>query len=33
VVPLDDTVDVQWVMQEALEQIGITPTEGTVDLG
>jgi predicted dehydrogenase len=33
VVPLDDTLDVQWVMQEALGQIGITPTEGTVDLG
>jgi predicted dehydrogenase len=32
VVPLDDTLDVQWVMQEALEQLGITPVEGVVDL-
>ncbi|PKH43420.1 Predicted dehydrogenase [Nocardioides alpinus] len=31
-VPLDDTLGVQWVMQEALEQLGITPVEGTVDL-
>lgn len=31
-VPLDDTLVVQWVMQEALEQLGVTPVEGTVDL-
>jgi predicted dehydrogenase len=31
-VPLDDTLAVQWVMQEALGQLGITPVEGTVDL-
>lgn len=30
VVPLDDTLVVQWVMQEALDQLGITPVEGTV---
>lgn len=32
-VPLSDTLGVQWVMQEALGQLGITPTEGVVDLG
>ena len=31
-VPLDDTLVVQEVMQEALAQLGITPAEGTVDL-
>lgn len=31
-VPLDDTLGVQWVMQGALEQLGVTPVEGTVDL-
>lgn len=31
-VPLDDTLGVQWVMQEALEQLGVTPVEGVVDL-
>ncbi|MCY7400204.1 MAG: Gfo/Idh/MocA family oxidoreductase [Nocardioides sp.] len=30
--PLQDTLDVQWVMQEALEQLGVSPEEGTVDL-
>lgn len=32
VVPLSDTLAVQAVMQEALEQLGIHPSEGTVDL-
>lgn len=31
-VPLEDTLTVQWVMQEVLEQIGVTPAEGAVDL-
>jgi len=31
-VPLEDTVAVQWVLQQALEQLGSTPHEGTVDL-
>lgn len=31
-VPLDDTIVVQGVLQEVLEQIGVTPAEGTVDL-
>ncbi len=31
-VPLEDTLGVQWVMQTALEQLGITPAEGVVDL-
>ena len=30
--PLQDTVDVQWVMQEALDQLGVSPEEGTVDV-
>lgn len=30
--PLQDTLDVQWVMQQTLEQIGVSPQEGTVDL-
>jgi predicted dehydrogenase len=32
VVPLDDTLGVQWVMEEALSQLGITTAEGSVDL-
>ncbi len=32
-VPLADTLVVQAVMQDVLEQIGVTPAEGTVDLG
>ena len=32
VVPLNDTLVVQWVMQEALDQLGITAVEGVVDL-
>ena len=32
VVPLDDTVGVQWVMEETLSQLGITTAEGSVDL-
>lgn len=32
VVPLSDTLSVQAVMQEALEQLGVSPHEGTVDL-
>ena len=30
--PLQDTLDVQWVMQEALDQLGVPTAEGTVDL-
>jgi len=30
VMPLDDTLGVQWVMEEALTALGVTPTEGTV---
>lgn len=30
--PLEDTLGVQWVMQEALGQLGISPAEGSVDL-
>lgn len=30
--PLEDTLDVQWVMQETLEQLGLSPGEGSVDL-
>ena len=30
--PLQDTLDVQWVMQEALAQLGVPTREGTVDL-
>ena len=30
--PLRDTLDVQWVMQETLAQIGVSPREGAVDL-
>lgn len=33
VVSLADTLGVQWVMEEALGQLGITPSEGVVDLG
>ena len=33
VVPLDDTLGVQWVMEEALSQLGITTAEAVVDLG
>lgn len=32
VVPLEDTLGVQWVMEETLTQLGITPVEGLVDL-
>lgn len=32
VVPLQDTLDVQWVMEEALAQLGITPAEGSVEV-
>ena len=33
VVPLQDTLDVQWVLEEALSQLGgVTPSEGTVEL-
>lgn len=31
-VPLEDTLGVQWVMQEVLEQLGVTPAEGHVDV-
>ena len=30
--PLQDTLDVQWVMQEALDQLGVSTAEGVVDL-
>jgi predicted dehydrogenase len=30
VVPLDDTLGVQWVLEESLAQLGITPVEGAV---
>lgn len=30
--PLQDTLDVQWVMQETLGQLGVSPGEGVVDL-
>ncbi len=33
VVPLDDTLGVQWVMEETLSQLGITTAEAVVDLG
>jgi predicted dehydrogenase len=32
VMPLEDTLDVQWVMEEALGQLGITPAEATVEI-
>ena len=32
VMPLADTLDVQWVLEECLGQLGITMTEGTVEL-
>jgi hypothetical protein len=32
VVPLEDTLGVQWVMEEALTQLGITPVEGVVEV-
>ena len=32
VVPLEDTLGVQWVMEEALAQLGVTPAEGVVEL-
>jgi hypothetical protein len=33
VMPLQDTLDVMWVLEEALGQLGITMTEATVELG
>jgi hypothetical protein len=31
--PLQDTLDVMWVLEEALDQLGVTMTEATVELG
>jgi predicted dehydrogenase len=32
VVPLEDTLGVQWVMEEALAQLGVAPVEGVVEV-
>ena len=31
--PLSDTLDVQWVLEESLRQLGVEMAEGRVDLG
>ena len=31
--PLADTLDVQWLLEESLRQLGVELTEGRVDLG
>ncbi|MCF6378708.1 Gfo/Idh/MocA family oxidoreductase [Nocardioides KLBMP 9356] len=33
VMPLSDTLDVQWVLEESLRQLGVEMAEGRVDLG
>jgi hypothetical protein len=30
--PLDDTLDVQWVLEECLDQLGVAMTEAAVEL-
>ena len=32
VMPLSDTLDVQWVLEEALDQLGIQVSEARVEL-